>query len=69
MRLADAEKDLTAVLEKFPLDRVTWNNLGLVYWLDGRFPESITAYGKTLSPVATRFAEIAERVLLETAKA
>ena len=48
-RLADAETDLTAVLEKFPLDRVAWNNLGLVYWLDGKFPEAIAAYGKTLA--------------------
>jgi hypothetical protein len=47
-RLADAEKDLKAVLEGFPLDRVAWNNLGLVYWLDGKFPEAIAAYGKTL---------------------
>ena len=48
-RLADAEKDLRAVTESFPLDRVAWNNLGLVYWLDGRFPEAIAAYGKTLA--------------------
>ena len=48
-RLADAETDLKAVLEKFSLDRVAWNNLGLVYWLDGRFPEGIAAYGKTLA--------------------
>ena len=48
-RLADAATDLLAVLEKFPLDRVAWNNLGLVYWLDGKFPESIAAYGKTLA--------------------
>ena len=48
-RLDDAEKDLKAVLEKFPLDRVAWNNLGLVYWLDGKFPEAIAAYGKTLA--------------------
>jgi tetratricopeptide (TPR) repeat protein len=48
-RLADAETDLKAVLEKFPLDRVAWNNLGLVYWLDGKFPEALAAYGKTLS--------------------
>ncbi len=48
-RLADAEKDLKAVLEKFPLDRVAWNNLGLVYWLGGTFPEAIAAYEKTLA--------------------
>ena len=48
-RLDDAERDLKAVLEKFPLDRVAWNNLGLVYWLAGRFPEAIAAYGKTLA--------------------
>jgi tetratricopeptide (TPR) repeat protein len=48
-RLADAEKDLLAVLENFPVDRVAWNNLGLVYWLDGRFPEAVAAYGKTLA--------------------
>jgi hypothetical protein len=48
-RLADAETDLKAVLEKFPLDRVAWNNLGLVYWLAGKFPEAIAAYGKTLA--------------------
>ena len=48
-RLADAAADLQVVLEKFPLDRVAWNNLGLVYWLDGKFPESIAAYGKTLA--------------------
>jgi tetratricopeptide (TPR) repeat protein len=48
-RLADAATDLQAVLEKFPLDRVAWNNLGLVYWLDGKFPEAIAAYGKTLA--------------------
>ena len=48
-RLADAETDLLAVLDKFPLDRVAWNNLGLVYWLDGRFREAIAAYEKTLA--------------------
>lgn len=48
-RLDDAEKDLKAVLEKFPLDRVAWNNLGLVDWLAGRFPEAVAAYGKTLA--------------------
>ena len=37
------------VLAKFPLDRVAWNNLGSVYWLAGRFPEAIEAYGKTLA--------------------
>jgi tetratricopeptide (TPR) repeat protein len=47
-RLDDAEKDLRAVLEKFPLDRVAWNNLGLVYWLAGRFPDAVAAYRKTL---------------------
>jgi tetratricopeptide (TPR) repeat protein len=48
-RLDDAEADLKAVLEKFPLDRVAWNNLGLVYWLAGRFPDAVAAYGKTLA--------------------
>ena len=48
-RLDDAEKDLKAVLQKFPLDRVAWNNLGLVYWLAGRLPEALAAYGKTLA--------------------
>lgn len=48
-RLEDAERDLKAVLEKFPIDRVAWNNLGLVYWLAGRFPEAVAAYGKTLA--------------------
>ena len=47
-RLDDAEKDLKAVLAKFPLDRVAWNNLGSVYWLAGRYAEAIEAYGKTL---------------------
>ncbi|HEY1433870.1 MAG TPA: tetratricopeptide repeat protein, partial [Thermoanaerobaculia bacterium] len=47
-RLDDAEKDLKAVLENFPLDRVAWNNLGLVYWLAGRFPDAIVAFSKTL---------------------
>jgi tetratricopeptide (TPR) repeat protein len=37
------------VLERFPLDRVAWNNLGLVYWLAGRFPDAVAAYGKTLA--------------------
>jgi Flp pilus assembly protein TadD len=48
-RLDEAEKDLKAVLAKFPLDRVSWNNLGLVYWLAGRLPDSLAAYGKTLA--------------------
>lgn len=48
-RLDDAERDLKAVLTKFPLDRVAWNNLGSVYWLAGRYPQSIEAYGKTLA--------------------
>ncbi|HYX20976.1 MAG TPA: tetratricopeptide repeat protein, partial [Thermoanaerobaculia bacterium] len=48
-RLDDAAKDLEAVLERFPLDRVAWNNLGLVNWLAGRFPEAVAAYGKTLA--------------------
>ena len=48
-RLEDAERDLKAVLEKFSLDRVAWNNLGLIYWLAGKFPEAIAAYGKTLA--------------------
>ena len=48
-RLDDAEKDLKTVLEKFPLDRVAWNNLGAVYWLAGRFPDAIAAYGRTLA--------------------
>lgn len=48
-RLADAETDLKAVLEKFPLDRVAWNNLGLVYWLDAKYPDAVAAYEKTLA--------------------
>ena len=48
-RLDDAERDLRAVLAKFPLDRVAWNNLGGVLWLGGRFPEAAQAYGKTLA--------------------
>jgi tetratricopeptide (TPR) repeat protein len=48
-RLADAEKDLHFVLEKFPLDRVAWNNLGTVLWLGGKYPGAIKAYGKTLA--------------------
>jgi tetratricopeptide (TPR) repeat protein len=48
-RLDDAEKDLRAVLGKFSLDRVAWNNLGAVYWLAGKFPEAVAAYRKTLA--------------------
>jgi hypothetical protein len=48
-RLEDAERDLRAVLAKFPLDRVAWNSLGGVLWLAGRFPEAAEAYGKTLA--------------------
>ena len=48
-RLDDAEKDLKAVLEKFPLDRVAWNNLGGIYWLAGKFPDALDAYGRTLA--------------------
>ncbi|HKD17798.1 MAG TPA: tetratricopeptide repeat protein, partial [Thermoanaerobaculia bacterium] len=48
-RLDDAEKDLRAVLEKFPLDLLAWNNLGGVYWLAGKFPEAVSAYRKTLA--------------------
>jgi tetratricopeptide (TPR) repeat protein len=48
-RLDEAEKDLRAVLEKFPLDRVAWNNLGAVYWLAGRFPDAVAAYQRTLA--------------------
>jgi tetratricopeptide (TPR) repeat protein len=48
-RLDDAERDLKAVLEKFPVDRVAWNNLGLVYWLAGRLPEAVAAYDRTLA--------------------
>jgi hypothetical protein len=48
-RLDDAERDLKAVLAKFPIDRVAWNNLGSVYWLAGRLPEALDAYGKTLA--------------------
>jgi Flp pilus assembly protein TadD len=48
-RLEDAERDLRAVLAKFPLDRVAWNSLGGVLWLAGRFPEAADAYGKTLA--------------------
>jgi Flp pilus assembly protein TadD/drug/metabolite transporter superfamily protein YnfA len=48
-RLDDAERDLKAVLAKFPLDRVAWNNLGSVYWLAGRMQDAIAAYGQTLA--------------------
>ena len=48
-RLDDAERDLRAVLAKFPLDRVAWNNLGGILWLAGRFREAADAYGKTLA--------------------
>ena len=48
-RIDDAERDLKAVLAKFPLDRVAWNSLGGVYWLGGRFREAAEAYGKTLA--------------------
>ena len=47
-RLDDAQRDLKSVLEKFPLDRVAWNNLGLVEWLAGRFPDAVAAYRKVL---------------------
>jgi len=47
-RLDDAGRDLKTVLAKFPLDRVAWNNLGLVEWLAGRFPEAVAAYEKVL---------------------
>jgi Flp pilus assembly protein TadD len=48
-RLPDAEKDLRYVLEKFPLDRVAWNNLGSALWLGGKYPEAVEAYGRTLA--------------------
>jgi hypothetical protein len=48
-RLDDAEKDLHRVLEKFPLDRVAWNNLGSIEWLAARYPQAIVAYEKTLA--------------------
>jgi hypothetical protein len=48
-RLDDAARDLRAVLDKFPVDRVAWNNLGLVYWLSGDFPKAIDAYSRTLA--------------------
>jgi Flp pilus assembly protein TadD len=48
-RLDDAERDLRAVLAKFPLDRVAWNSLGGVLWLAGRFREATEAYKKTLA--------------------
>src|SRR5262249_46324646 len=37
------------VLEKFPVDRVAWNNLGLVYWLGQDFPKAIDAFSRTLA--------------------
>jgi tetratricopeptide (TPR) repeat protein len=48
-RLDAAEKDLKAVLAKFPLDRVALNTLGSVYWLAARYPEAIEAFGRTLA--------------------
>ncbi len=48
-RLDDAKRDLVAVLENFPKDRVAWNALGLVAWLGGRFPGAIAAYEKVLA--------------------
>jgi Tfp pilus assembly protein PilF/nitrate/TMAO reductase-like tetraheme cytochrome c subunit len=48
-RLDDAERDLKAVLAKFPLDRVAWNNLGSIEWLAARYPQAIEAYEKTLA--------------------
>ncbi|MGE5276281.1 MAG: tetratricopeptide repeat protein [Acidobacteriota bacterium] len=48
-RLADAEKDLRYVLERFSLDRVAWNSLGTVLWLAGTYPQAIDAFGKTLA--------------------
>jgi hypothetical protein len=48
-RLDDARRDLDAVLARFPLDRVAWNNLGLVEWLAGRFPQAVAAYEKVLA--------------------
>jgi Flp pilus assembly protein TadD len=48
-RLADAEKDLRYVLEKFPVDRVAWNSLGAVLWLAGEYPAAVEAYDKTLA--------------------
>ena len=48
-RLDDAEKDLHRVLEKFPLDRVAWNNLGSIEWLAARYPQAVAAYEKTLA--------------------
>jgi tetratricopeptide (TPR) repeat protein len=47
-RLEDAARDLRDVLEKFPVDRVAWNNLGLVYWLGQDFPKAIEAFSRTL---------------------
>ncbi len=48
-RLDDAERDLAAVLSKYPVDRVAWNLLGQVHWLAGRFRESAAAFEKTLA--------------------
>ena len=48
-RLPEAEADLKAVLAKFPLDRVAWNNLGSVQWLAGRYDDAIASYAKTLA--------------------
>ncbi len=48
-RLEEAEKDLQAVLAKFPVDRVALNNLGSVYWLAGRYAEAVATYEKTLA--------------------
>jgi len=48
-RLPEAEKDLRSVLEKFPLDRVAWNNLGTVLWLAGKYPDAVGAFEKTLA--------------------
>ena len=48
-RLDDAARDLRYVLAKFPLDRIAWNNLGLVLWLAARYPQAIEAYQRTLA--------------------
>ena len=48
-RLDEAEADLRAVLAKFPLDRVAWNNLGSVQWLAGRYSDAVASYSKTLA--------------------
>jgi Tfp pilus assembly protein PilF len=48
-RLKEAERDLRYVLERFPLDRVAWNNLGSVQWLAGNYRDAIESYGKTLA--------------------